>query len=42
LSGTGVLEIQRHASGGRADIVINQWFGTIGTVSMIYLGEGIR
>jgi hypothetical protein len=39
LTGKGTLDIQRHAGHARADIVINQWFGTQGTTRRIFLGE---
>jgi hypothetical protein len=39
LNGTGKLEIQRQATRGRADIVINEWFGTYGSTRYIHLGE---
>lgn len=39
LSGIGKLQIQRNGNRGRADIVIDEWFGTYGTTRLIHLGE---
>jgi hypothetical protein len=39
LSGIGVLDIQRHAGRGRADIVVNQSYGTYSIERRIYLGQ---
>jgi len=39
LSGIGILEIQRSAGRGRADIVVNQWHGNYWTATRIFLSE---